>query len=287
MESIHAGTTFKKRRRQISVIAYLSGAHTKPELPNKGKITGWNDRMGRRAGAFVENFRQDFRVFGTLTYPSTYPSSGKEVKAHWRAFVERLRRIGWLETGSIFWWLEFQERGAPHFHYLATEWIGKHWVANAWAEITGGNALACSRVESIRHPDKIGNYVSKYIRKAEQKEIPLGFVDIGRMWGCSGPKIYQGERFIPVVVATTKNEAPSRFRSIIDKATWRKTVRICQTETGWVIYGSEKEINGIWRYLRENIAPIDRVERTRDILRRPQLVEQLLQHLSTARLAQP
>lgn len=263
-----AGTTFKRRRRQIIIHAYTAGATTKPEQYTRGKIEGWNEGMSRRAGAYVENFREDFRVFGTLTYPNQFPTSGKAVKAHWRAFIERMRRSGWLEHGSIFWWLEFQERGAPHFHYLATEWIGKYWVANAWAEITGGNAAACSRVESIREPHKIGNYVRKYIEKAEQKLLPEGFVDVGRMWGCSGPRVHHGKTRLPVVVASTPRACPQVYEKILQLAQWRYQVRIAKTMNGYVVYGTEKQVEDTWHYLAENIVAIALVERSLADLRR-------------------
>jgi hypothetical protein len=260
MEIQEQGTMFKKRRRQISVNAFHSGLHTKPELPCRGHCTGWNDRISARAGAYVENFREDFKAFGTLTYPATYPKSGQAVKNHWRAFIERLRRSGWLNDGSIFWWMEFQERGAPHFHFLVTTWIGKTWVAVNWAEITQGNPESCSRVEGIRHNDRIGNYVRKYMQKAEQKEIPSDFVGVGRMWGISGPKFVDGKPRLPVVVATTWSGLPSRYADILTQARCRFRVRIATTQSGFVIYGDEQEINDTWRYLAANIAVIGLTE---------------------------
>lgn len=249
-----AGTVFKKRRRQISLIAYTQGA-TCPPLPTlRGNCTGWNDRISSRAGAYVDNFREDFRVFGTLTYPGSYPHNGQAIKAHWRAFIERLRRIGWLEHGSIFWWVEFQARGAPHFHYLATEWIGKHWVAGAWADITEGDERTCSRVEAIRHPDRMGSYARKYMQKSEQKEIPKDFIDIGRMWGISGPKIHSNLPRLPVVVAATLSGSPSRFADIIAQARARFGARVATTMRGYVFYGTEQQMEDTWRYLAASIA---------------------------------
>jgi hypothetical protein len=259
-----AGTVFKKRRRQISLTAFMAGATCQVDQNTRGRCTGWNDRIGSRAGAYVENFRQDFRVFGTLTYSAAYPRSGKAVKNDWRAFIERLRRVGWLDKGSIFWWLEFQARGAPHFHYLATEWVGKCWVADAWADITDGDARSCSRVEAIKHPDRIGSYVSKYIQKAEQKEIPFDFVDVGRMWGISGPKICGGLPRLPVVAAATNSGPPSRFADIIAQARIRFGVRVATTMRGYVLFGTEKNVEDTWRYLAANIVIIGLTERKRE-----------------------
>lgn len=263
-----AGTVFKKRRRQISIQAFMSGATCKADQNKRGKCTGWNERIGARAGAYVENFRQDFRVFGTLTYPGEFPTSGKAIKDDWRAFIERLRRVGWLEKGSIFWWLEFQARGAPHFHYVATEWIGKCWVAAAWSDITNGDARSCSRVEAIKEPTRIGSYIRKYIQKAEQKDIPASCHGIGRMWGISGPKICGGLPRIPVVSAATNTGSPCRFADIIAQARCIFMVRVATTERGYIIYGDEKEVEDTWRYLAAKIVIIGLTELMLDSTRR-------------------
>lgn len=259
-----AGTVFKKRRRQISLIAFTNGVECKPLPTLRGDCKGWNDRIASRAGSYVDNFREDFSVFGTLTYPASYPHTGQAIKADWRAFVERLRRIGWLETGSIFWWVEFQERGAPHFHFLATRWISFRRVASMWAEITKGDKRSCSRVEAIRHPDRMGSYARKYMTKSEQKAIPIDFVDIGRMWGISGPKICAGLPRLPVKGAATFFGSPSRFADIIAQARARYAVRVATTMRGYVLYGTEQQTEDAWRYLQANIALIDLTEVSRE-----------------------
>jgi hypothetical protein len=245
----------------ITVSSFSTGI-TSQDMPTvRGACTGWNDQIARRAGAYVSNFRQDFRVFGTLTYPHTFPKDGAEVKRHWRAFIERLRRIGWLKTGSIFWWLEFQQRGAPHLHYLATEWIGKEWVSEAWAEITGGDSRACSRVEAIRHPDRMGQYVTKYMMKSEQKEIPEGFRHVGRMWGISGPKFFEGKPRLPFVAAATRSGLLSGFYDILLNAIGLMNARLVKTQLGYTIYGTEEEIERIWIYLSDRVKCIGLVVR--------------------------
>lgn len=243
-------------------VSNITTGITSQDMPTvRGACTGWNDQIARRAGAYVSNFRQDFKVFGTLTYPDEFPTSGVVVKGHWRAFIERLRRIGWLDTGSIFWWLEFQKRGAPHLHYLATEWIGKIWVANAWADITGGNAEACSRVEAIRYPDRMGSYVMKYMLKSEQKDIPEGFGHVGRMWGISGPKFFEGKPRLPFVGAATKTGHQSNLHSILRNAIGLMRARLVQNQRGYTIYGTEEEIERIWIYLSDRVKCIGLVVR--------------------------
>ncbi len=129
------------------------------------------------------------------------PPSGKVCKVHLRAFRERLTRylkLSGVSKWGALWFLEFQRRGAPHFHLLLFGFgfslvelsDFKAWLSTAWAEI-------------VRHPDsdeyakhlKAGTraewckaehfgYALKYAAKLEQKLVPVEFSDIGRFWGC-------------------------------------------------------------------------------------------------------
>lgn len=249
-----AGAIVKRRRRSITISRFTAGVETRPDSPGRSKITGWNSGMSRRIGNYIENFRQDFSIMATLTYGKDYPRDGQRVKAHLRAFVERLRRREWFADNSLVWFLEFQERGAPHFHFLGTGWISKNWVAQAWAEITGGDARSCSRVEALRNPDSAGAYARKYAMKTEQKCVPSGFEHIGRMWGCCGNKICKGMPRQPVVVAATSGALPHSFKQSIKHCQELFGVRLAETLSGYVIYGTTEGIERSWRYLREGSA---------------------------------
>ncbi len=200
----------------------------------------------------------------TLTYPKTFPTDGRAVKKHMNALRERMRRMNWFTEHSLVWFIEFQDRGAPHIHLFSTGWVSKGWIANSWADITGGNPEACSRVETLRHARAAGEYARKYACKKEQKDVPHDFVSIGRMWGCWGPKFFEGLPRVPVVVASTKSGTPSDH--------WRKIracetcfgVRMVETFSGWVLYGEPNQIGASWRYLQALIAQRDPIEVSRD-----------------------
>ncbi len=51
----------------------------------------------------------------TLTYGKRLPQNSREVKRHIKAFREWMRRHGYQ---SYLWKLEYQMRGAPHFHFI-------------------------------------------------------------------------------------------------------------------------------------------------------------------------
>lgn len=249
-----SGTIIKRRKRSITISPYTAGSTTRTPQTSRSRITGWNSGMSRRLGNYIENFRQDFTVMVTLTYPAEYPGDGKTTKAHLRALVERLRRRKWFNDNSLIWFLEFQERGAPHFHFLATGWVSKDLIATAWAEITGGDARSCSRVEALRDPESAGAYARKYAMKSEQKRVPSGFEKIGRMWGCCGNKICKGMPRQPVVVAATSGALPSKFKEDIKHCRDTFKVRLAETLSGYVLYGTKQGIEKSWHYLREDFA---------------------------------
>jgi len=208
--------------------------------------------MSNRLRAYIDNFRDDFTGMVTLTYPDTFPMDGRVVKQHWHAFVECLRRVGWLDGYSLVWFLEWQSRGAPHIHILITGWLSKELVASSWARITGGNRDSCSRTEAIRDPDAAGAYARKYAVKSEQKEVPAGFINVGRMWGCCGKKLNDaGIPRLPVVDASIEKVSPCLLQHYLKRC--KVPARIIETRSGFVVYGSEMEIKQIWRYLLDAV----------------------------------
>jgi hypothetical protein len=89
------------------------------------------------------------------------------------------------------WFMEFQNRGAMHFHAFTTFKIDKDWLAQAWFEVVGsGDArhrAAGTRVERLRGgKGACARYAAKYAGKHEQKAIPVGAEGFGRFWGIVG-----------------------------------------------------------------------------------------------------
>jgi hypothetical protein len=73
--------------------------------------------------------------FMTLTYPGTWAAD----PARWKADLDNfgLRVTRRWPGASIIWRLEFQKRGAPHFHCLVfgVAYMDRRWVARVWAMI--------------------------------------------------------------------------------------------------------------------------------------------------------
>lgn len=135
-------------------------------------------------------------VFLTLTYGEDYPDA-TTAKNQLRAFLERIRRITSCKGSAAVWRMEFQERGAIHFHiiFFGLPYIDKEEIQRWWGEIINVDR-PFSRIEFIKSYNGIIYYVSKYIAKVEPV-LESGFISptylhaynlkygefIGRQWG--------------------------------------------------------------------------------------------------------
>lgn len=142
-----------------------------PQFPSRADISGWSLRSRTRFRRRLAELDYSPLVAAcaglppvmlTLTYPGdwlTVAPSGKVVKRHFAALVKRwARRYG--VTPPLLWKLEFQRRGAPHFHILVpvpdrrSHFKGEGpcdcfrcWVSGTWADIVAAPDIA----ERIRH----------------------------------------------------------------------------------------------------------------------------------------
>jgi len=158
------------------------------QAPKRGVITHWSDRSRRRARHVLRNAVAVWRAFLTLTYPAHFPTDGVTVKRHINAFLTWLRRR--CPDLHYFWVLEFQGRGAPHIHMLLDCRIPKKELAERWYRIVGSgdpkHLRAGTRVEGVRSQGGVKAYfLSRYLGKSSQKEVPPGFESVGRFWGAS------------------------------------------------------------------------------------------------------
>lgn len=176
-------------RRDV-VIDYHGTTPFKFKPTKRAEVKEFSKKARNRLAFVAANTDVDFRTLITLTYPGRYESDGKTVKRHLRAFLMRLRRSD--RANSYLWFLEFQKRGAPHFHILITTpfhpaMIG--FVADAWYEIVDGkdpkHLSAGTRVEAVRNQDGARRYALKYAGKMRQKRVPADYRNCGRFFGYS------------------------------------------------------------------------------------------------------
>ncbi len=170
---------------------------SKPPERKRGDITEFSNKSRYRLLKKINQLNpDDFArfLFVTLTYPSKYPLDGEEHKLDLDAFLKRCKR----KFGAVIaylWKLEFQKRGAPHYHiffyipegyniYYIRRWFSKNWyevVQRFWETKLPEHHKAGTQVKQLSGLRQAGHYLSKYVAKKEG-ETPE---NQGRFWGNS------------------------------------------------------------------------------------------------------
>lgn len=165
------------------------------------------------------NIPQDTIRELTLTYPAIYPKDGKILKRHLDAYAKRLKKFGKKYGGIAFpWKMEFQRRGAPHFHLILISGTSipleelRSWALKSWNNLVSKWILEqdgfseSEKNEAIEKHKKAGIeadivrknakglvcYVAWYIGKNKgkakeyQHEVPTEYENVGRWWGFYG-----------------------------------------------------------------------------------------------------
>lgn len=178
------------------------------EGSKRGVIESLSPASRKRLGFVAANGIPDLRSFITLTYPRSFPGDGKEVKRHLKMVLQSIRRR--CPGVAYLWFLEFQARGAPHFHIFTDHELPEplvemkrklrprgafvhkptqDWLSRRWFEIVDSgdekHLAAGSCWEKVQKADGAARYVAKEAWKTFQKEVPKHFQNVGRFWGTS------------------------------------------------------------------------------------------------------
>jgi hypothetical protein len=116
-------------------------------------------------------------------------SDGRHVKGH----LERLRKAMIRRGLAGFWFIEFQQRGAAHFHVFCCGTLSQEArdsLRATWAKIVGSKCPHHLRrgmdYQVLRKAEAAAGYAAKYSSKNEQKTVPDCYKGIGRFWGFFG-----------------------------------------------------------------------------------------------------
>ena len=174
--------------RLIECVTKRKQGIMREQTPKRGHIVEFSRKSRRRLMImFAKIVSKIMPLFVTLTYPDHYPDA-RTAKRQLKAFLMRCKRR-WPEFGYI-WRLEFQKRGAPHFHLFMWGIDPRDAFVNMprlWYQVVGSNDIkhldhGC-KVEKIRSYRGTMNYASKYVCKVSE-EIPED--SLGRFWGYGG-----------------------------------------------------------------------------------------------------
>jgi hypothetical protein len=162
-------------------------ANGKKDQPIRGEITGFSKksrlRLLKKLAMIDKN--NGLPLFITLTYPSEFPTEKEIYKADLEKFIKRL--VYRFPKVAGLWRLEFQTRGAPHYHLLV--WglpyskAIKQFISYLWFKtVKSGDPKhlkAGTQVQKVRSWRGVMSYASKYMAKIEgDYNVPCG-----RVWG--------------------------------------------------------------------------------------------------------
>lgn len=157
----------------------------------RSSIMKFSRASQRRLKLAVRNSDVEFKNMLTLTYPGEFPTDGRKVKRDLSVMRKWLVRRG--VSGIAI--LEFQSRGAPHFHLLYNDiQLDKSEVSKQWYEVVGSGDIrhlrAGTRIEPLRQAHAAQRYVYKfcetYMSKFDQKGVPEEYKEVGRFWSRFG-----------------------------------------------------------------------------------------------------
>jgi len=173
----------------------VRGAETRPVSRNhkRGIIRVFSRAARRRLLRFMARLktRKIRASFITLTFSKVV--SNERAKTVFKRFVMRLRRR--FSLASAIWRMEFQERGAIHFHLLAFNvpfWKQSE-LQQTWEACTEENQSIVD-IRLVHGAKSIMSYIAKYIAKSDEtslEDVSYQHVDedtgeipkMGRFWG--------------------------------------------------------------------------------------------------------
>jgi len=196
-------------RGDVAVIKRSSIAMGPVTRGDRKKITRLTKKARTRLAFIALATPIEFHSMMTLTYGPTVPLDGEIVKHNLWTFLKVFRA---KYKAEYLWVIEFQRRGAPHFHIITTvpnvSQIDRVWMAATWLQCLGYGDLPFrdggldddeieegqkiwrvhthrSAWENIREKDGGVHYMVKYATKTYQKTVPTAYQNGGRFWGCS------------------------------------------------------------------------------------------------------
>lgn len=144
----------------------------------RGRVSTFSKGSRRRLLRLVARLRSDV---GALFVTLTYRQNMRDHKAAKKHLDYTLRWLKRRTSGAILWRMEYQRRGAIHFHLLlfGADYIEAAELTTYWQYITGDDSYP--DVERCDGRRKVLAYVSKYLGKVQAADdggvLPERFSD--------------------------------------------------------------------------------------------------------------
>jgi hypothetical protein len=227
-------------------------------LSTRGIISQFSNKSRKR---LIEQFtRLDHKKmkftkervkFITLTYIDNM-QDGLLAKLHLKRFIERLQYAH--EKLWVVWKLDFQERGAMHFHLIVgnMKFTDFEEIQKMWSECSEQAENVFTRIEAIKSIRGVLSYAAKYMTKEvspntgeEVKATDVSSVrraaggsgslvltichNFGRFWGVYGRQHLPLADKVETMCALT-DSMYNWFLSIVDSP-------YCNTNQSWTVFG--------------------------------------------------
>lgn len=168
-------------------------------VPNEGDKKGGGKRgeievfsRASRYRLFRQLHQIEFKTvsFVTLTYPAQFPTEPRVYKGNLKEWRRRFEIL--YGKVKAIWRLEFQERGAPHFHimYLDCPFIPIWDLGYLWKSVCHTydlaheiNGVDLKLITDNSQQALIAFYLGKYIAKVDERGEQHAKENVGRWWG--------------------------------------------------------------------------------------------------------
>jgi len=156
----------------------------------RGEVSVFSSGSRFRLFRLLHTLKFETMTFCTLTYPAEFPTDPKIYKAHlkeWRRRYEE--RFGKVPT---VWRLEFQTRGAPHYHLLQLDapFAEVGYLSELWASVVHSCDEAHKKIgvdvkliTKGKEARLIATYIAKYVAKIDNSKLSEQKNKVGRWWG--------------------------------------------------------------------------------------------------------
>ncbi len=187
-----------------------------PVPPDRTKIHGFSENSRRRLRFVAVNAFPELISTFVLTYHNDWPLDGQTSKQQLNAFLVTFRRK--FPGHKYLWLLEFQKRGAPHYHFyfdLEVTPENQKILCEIWCRLIDPERqdMELRRFHSkAMRPWTIGNgqYLAKYLEKERQKDVPENYENVGRFWGAS-------RGLVPLPVEIDYDEFSEKYSQVDEK----------------------------------------------------------------------
>lgn len=129
-------------------------------------------------------------TFCTLTYPIDFPTEARVYKAHLKEYRRRFEaRYGKIKG---VWRLEYQKRGAPHYHimYLDCPFIPILDWCSLWSDVIHTSdanhrkiGVDIKLITGGQESKLVAHYLAKYVAKLDNRISGCVAIKPGRWWG--------------------------------------------------------------------------------------------------------